>query len=112
MKMCLFLSDIVPLHTTRAFRVGYDRVNLYSPLSLNPSPTQAGRGTLSQVTPLSPRLRGGKGLGDRGVIDLLRKVSDSGVGPILPAIGFPHVPTFQNSGDVPDNRRGNGLTDE
>jgi hypothetical protein len=36
------------------------------PLSLNPSPTQAGRGTCTaNLTPLSHRLRGGKGSGDR-----------------------------------------------
>src|SRR5437773_2420289 len=38
------------------------------PLSLNPSPTQAGRGTSRLcLTPLPARLRGGKGPGDRGV---------------------------------------------
>src|SRR5258707_12000402 len=67
--------------------ISYDSPD--APLSLNPSPTQAERGTSNQMAPLSPRLRGGKGLGDRGAIDQLRKVSYESVQqkPLLPTPG-------------------------
>ncbi len=60
-----------PRHDLHPARMGNSP---YTPLSLNPSPTQAGRGT-SRRTPLSPRIRGGKGSGDRGAIDQRPKVN-------------------------------------